>query len=203
FLLASKIAALGIGTIGRKRDRDSFQSDLLKDVFDSISLIDEFGINDAVWGYFSYLSRFENKLKKTSFTEMQAIESAISALRKSTQLNDEDPYLTKGSFGEFQQYQFANLLNLGGYWVMAYRLSAYLGALSTAKDKDLPAYIGRIDQFVKSNEKDTKLFIEIEKKLAGYGISKDHLHELKIIRPDAFLYLYLSFEPNHLENIKT
>lgn len=69
YLMASKISALAVGTIGRRTESTTTEIDIIKDVYDLNSLLDEFPeAYERLTPAFDEIILQQNKLRKTNYT---------------------------------------------------------------------------------------------------------------------------------------
>lgn len=192
YLLASKLSSLAINTIGRKPERADFQMNLLKDVYDSNCLLDEFGNKPETWEYFAQIGRIQNTLRKTSFGTEQITRSVIQALLNSTKENQAG--ITKGTLQSFNQYLLAGNLNKPDYWQMAYRLSACLNLFKKTEPKNAAKIISEMEKNAAQNYANREYAKKCEEEITKKGIDPAHAHELKILAPKALIYLHETLE---------
>lgn len=187
YLLAAKFSSLAIHTVGRKPGKTDFQQNLLKDIFDSNCLLDEFGNEGKTRDYFSQIVEIQNDLRGTDFSPEQAIDSAIKALLDSTQETKQHSLVSKGTLQNFSQYLLSGNISKPKYWEMAYRLSCHLNCFRLTENA--LKIISSIEASVNKNFGDHDYANKCEAKLVEKGISKEHAHELKVLAPKALLYL--------------
>lgn len=190
YLLASKLSALAVGTVGR---REFAPIDFLKDVFDADALIDENGIALEIVDYFGQVCLIQNRISKKSSTEPQIIENMVARLLESALTDDETAAIKKADLGNFNaSYSLSRAVRKPDYWTMACRLAAYSRAL--ALKERMPDVVEEIE---KGAEKyaDRKFAAMCEQKLAESGIDAKQLHELKILAPKALVYFYYAHYP--------
>ncbi len=195
YLLASKLATLGIGTIGRSPDKEGFRLDFLKDVFDANCLIEEFGTSADTWKYFGQICQVQNQVRKTNFTVKQVIESAVNSLLGSGPDNNAIK-IGKPHLSEFQNaYLQVGTISTKEYWTMAYRLAACLSIVKGIGAGVASASIEKMEKIVAKKYGDRFFVSECEAKLIESGFEQKHLHELKVIAPQALVYLFATKYP--------
>jgi hypothetical protein len=190
YLLASKLATLAIGTVGR---RQFSPMDFLKDVFDANFLLDEFGATLGTLDCFGQICEIQNRINKTSFAEAQIIESAVKALLESANTDDSKATIKSADLGNFNQYSLGGIIKKTDYWAMAYRLAAYAHAI-TFKGRAVEA-VKEIEKNANEKYADKDFVAMCEQKLAAKGIGAKQLHELKILAPKALVYFYYAHYP--------
>jgi len=192
YLLASKLSALAIGTVGR---RQFTQIDFLKDVFDANALIDEHGVALETVDYFGQVCRIQNRISRKSFTEPQIIENTVAMLLESALTDDEKATIKKADLGNFNaSYSLSRAVRKPDYWTMACRLAAYSRAI-TFKER-MPDVAKEIENDANEKYADREFAAMCERKLAEKGIDEKQLHELKIVAPKALVYLYHAHYPS-------
>lgn len=191
YLLASKLSALAVGTVGR---REFSPIDFLKDVFDSNALIDENGIAPETVDYFEQVCRIQNRINGTSFSESQIHENITDVLSASALPEDAKSVIKGANLSNFNTaYSLSRTIRKPDYWVMAYRLAAYAHAISL-KER-MPEVAKEIEKGANEKYADREFAAMCEQKLSEKGIDKTHLHELKIVAPKALVYLYYAHYP--------
>jgi len=206
YLMASKLASLSIGATGRKSRTEEI--DLLKDLFDFNSLVDEFGVRpEKVGAAFEEITRQQNELRKTGYTAEEAYGASRKTLREAavigkgariTQgtLNNFDEYLIggrgvlgKAKSGELVLGDDGQHLSRSGLATIALRALAYAGMVEKGKS------VEGLDKRVENAYADKAFVADCERKLAEAGEDPDELHSLKFLAPKALLYLYYSRFP--------
>jgi len=190
YLLASKMSALAVGTVGR---REFAPMDFLKDVFDANALIDEYGIARETADYFGQVCNVQNRMNKTSFKEPSIMESIVARLLESALADDEKAAIKRSDLGNFNEYSLQGMVKKTDYWTMAYRLAAYCRALAL-KEKMRDA-VKEIEKGANEKYAEREFAAMCEKKLAENGIDEKQLHELKILAPKALVYFYYAHYP--------
>lgn len=193
YLLAAKLSALAIGTVGR---RQFHQIDFLKDVFDANALLDEFRLSARAISYFWQICKIQNGINVASFSELQIIESMAKALLSSVNTDDVKSTIRKADLGNFNEYLVGHALRKIDYWTMACRLIAYARSLAL-KDGALQA-IRVIEKDVRGKYASREFVSTCEERLKEKGIDASLLHELKIVAPKALAYLYYA---HHLPGV--
>ncbi len=190
YLLASKLSALAVGTVGR---REFAPIDFLKDVFDANALIDEHGIALETVDYFVRVCRIQNRINRKSFTEPQIIESMVARLLESSLTDDEKATIKKADLGNFNEYSLQGMVKKTDYWTMACRLAAYSRAL--ALKERMPDTVREIENSANEKYADREFAAMCEQKLMENGVGMKQLHELKIVAPKALVYFYYAHYP--------
>lgn len=193
YLLASKLAALAIGTVGRSAEKEGFGLAFLKDVFDSNCLVEGFGVGSNVWNYFEQICQVQNKVRGTSFNFMQVIESAINALLDSVAASSKVTYIRKSHLSEFQNaYLEVGTISAPAYWTMTCRLAAYLNMVKVNGVEGANEAIGKMEKIIAEKYGDTFFVNACEAELINRGFEPKKLHEFKITSPRALLYLFVA-----------
>lgn len=190
YLLASKLSALAVGTVGR---REFAPIDFLKDVFDANALIDEYGIVPETVDYFGQVCNIQNRINKKSFTEPQIIENMVARLLESALTDDKKAAIKKADLGNFNEYSLQGMVKKTDYWTMAYRLVAYSRTL--AFKERAPDIVKEIEKGANEKYADPAFAALCEQKLMEKGIDAKQLHELKILAPKALVYFYYAYYP--------
>lgn len=190
YLLASKLSALAVGTVGR---REFAPIDFLKDVFDANALIDEYGIAQETADYFEQICNIQNKINKKSFIEAQIMENMVARLLESALTDDGKAAIKKADLGNFNEYSLQGTVKKTDYWAMAYRLAAYSRAL--AFKERAPDIVKEIEKGANEKYADREFAAMCEQKLREKGIDAKQLHELKILAPKALVYFYYAHYP--------
>lgn len=196
YLLASKLVALAVNTLGRRAKRH-LQTDLIKDVLDANLLLDEYGLSVKVWPYFWGVCRVQNKFLNASFSVSEVASDAVNLLldaadvtEKAILIRSQD--LGRGNFGE---YLLSGSINKPVFAVMVCRLVA---CLSLMRDLEMPA--GR-DAFVKAGQvadarvADRSFVRQKEAELIEKGLDKDFLKGLRTLAQKALIYLHAAYFP--------
>jgi hypothetical protein len=190
YLLAAKLSALAVGTVGR---REFAPIDFLKDVFDANALIDEYGVAQETVGYFRQVCGIQNRINKTTFAKRRIIESMVRRLFESALTDDGKATIKKSDLGNFNEYSLQGMIKKTDYWVMAYRLAAYSNALLLGER--MPEIVKEIEKGANEKYSGREFAAMCEQKLAEKGIGKAQLHELKVLAPKALVYLYYAHYP--------
>ncbi|MDO8428227.1 MAG: nucleotidyl transferase AbiEii/AbiGii toxin family protein [Candidatus Diapherotrites archaeon] len=195
YLLASKLASLCIGTIGREFDKSDFQMNFLKDVFDSNCLLDETLFSEKIKEHFNQICKIQNHVRKTSFTSDQSIENAIHALFQSVDENSKRSAVSKGNLQSFTQYLRTGIIKKADYWEMTYRLIAVLQIILSSKN--CLSSIEKMEKLLTFST-DKEASAKMEKQLISQFDPK-HIHELKILAPKTLAYLVTYLEESNLQ----
>ena len=191
YLLASKLSALAIGTIGRKRERKDFQTDFLKDVVDAHQLIGFANSTRKVRAFFESIVKIQNRLRKTNYSNDSTIESIASVLIESIKV--EGGIITKGGLQNFNEYLFGAPIRKPDYWEMAARVAAYTRT-ALAEKEGFKAF-KKIEKTVQTGYADPEKANYWQEKLKSKSIDSELLHNLKILAPKALGYYYFAVLP--------
>lgn len=203
YLIASKISALAVGTIGRRAESATIEIDVIKDVFDLNSLFDEFPeAHENLTSIFHEIVDQQNKLRKTRYTADEAYLSLEKTLKEVARFGKSKPFITQGALQNFSQYLYEGILGrtkLGEFRLgatgalnrtdlttMALRTLYYVAAIQHKID------VRNGDETAKQKERDRNYVSTCEKELITIGEDPAMLHELKIMAPKALIYFYLS-----------
>ena len=197
YLLAAKLSALAIGTIGRKGE----SIDFLKDVSDAYWLIEEFKVPRSTWKYFAEICGIQNRIMKTNFKIMEIVESAEKALQASALTDETKSTIKKGDFGNFTEYLFTGAMRRPEYWLMAMKVSTYLAAFKQAGTEGASDLITQIEENIGKYYADKKMGKELTEKLMTEGLEWNQLHELILREPKAFFYFYAFKHPEEFSKM--
>ncbi|MFH0713922.1 MAG: nucleotidyl transferase AbiEii/AbiGii toxin family protein [Candidatus Micrarchaeota archaeon] len=202
YLLASKLAALAIGTVGRSPEKESFRLlDFLKDVFDANCLIDDFSAGPQMWKFFEQVCQIQNNMRNTNFTFSQVIESAMNALLDSALTTNNTTSIGKQHLSEFQNaYLLIGAINTRDYKIMTCRLAAYLSLLNPGNEENRE-FIKQMEQTIAEKYTDKHFIEACEAKLIEIDFEPKQLHELKVVAPQALAYLFAAKYPLELDKI--
>jgi hypothetical protein len=179
YLLAEKLSALAIGTIGRKKEKKDFQTDFLKDVVDSNQLIGFTKPTGKACAFFESIVKIQNHLRKTRHSTDNTIQSIVSALIESIKV--EDVIITKGGLQNFKEYLFGQSIRKPDYWEMAAKVAAY-AKIALVEKKGFKTF-KKIEDIVQTGYADREKANHWQEKLKSKGVGPELLHELKIIAP--------------------
>ncbi|MFA6329569.1 MAG: nucleotidyl transferase AbiEii/AbiGii toxin family protein [Candidatus Micrarchaeia archaeon] len=185
YLLASKLTALSLGTIGRKIDQ---QARFIKDFYDANSLVTEYGAPETAWRLFESCTNSENALRNKAYTYAQVTHAAIYALVKGAPLNTGSP-TTTGSIGDFGQLLLRGRADKVTLSMMSIRIAAYLNAYLTAGAADAGDEIAQLEQDAAGNSLQPNVVDSYEAEL-GRTEDGQFLEKLKVLAPKALAYLY-------------
>lgn len=184
YLLASKFSSLAYGTTGRAEfEPVSF----LKDAYDANCLMDEFGMPAATRKYFEEITGVQNKLRKTSYALQQVVESALQNLLKPVTATEVKPTVSKSALEIFNGYLLGEQIRKPALYAIAARTAACVKILESSGDCSKEA--GELEKFVRESRADKTLVSSVEKTLTSRGLSPERMHELRVIAPEALLYL--------------
>jgi len=186
YLMAAKLSALAVGTIGRKEESGTLEIDVVKDVFDMNSLLDDFP-DAKIKEAFQDISAQQNKLRGTSYT-LQEVHESLERTLKGMARSGKDAPVTQGALQSFMQHLYGGELTRSGLATMAMRTLYHASAIERNED---PA---KGEEAVKK-EGDRGYLSKCEKALAEAGEDAPMLHELKIFTPKALIYFYCSKFP--------
>lgn len=189
YLLAAKLSALAVGTIGRRQERKDFQIDFLKDVTDASNLIEFVKPGPGIWEHMEAIIRAENRLRKTSYGFGKVMESTWKTVLESIQAGDSD-IVSKGTLQNFTQYLFGKPVRKPDYWQMAGQVAAYVGIGKTAKPSQFPEAWKKANNHVQKEYADPRKASEWQARLLGRAADRNLLHELKTLSPKALGYYY-------------
>jgi len=192
YLLAGKLSALAIGTVGRKEGKKDRQTDFLKDVTDSYQLISFTKLDEQVAPFFEEIVKTQNGLRKTSYPATEAVESILKTVLESIK-TDDTGLVSKGSLQNFNQYLFGKTIRKPDYWEMAAKAAAFAKIVLSEK-RDLKEF-KKIDSTVQADYADKQKAKQWQEKLETKTIAPKLLHELKILAPKALGYYYFATFP--------
>ncbi len=189
YLMAAKLSALAVGTIGRKEKSETLAIDEVKDAYDFNCLLDEFpeaeiGINEA----FLEIVNQQNKLRKTDYTIKEIQESLEKTLRTMVRFG-KDSFISQGVLGNFTQHLYTGELTRSVLATIAMRTLFHAKFIARKESSN------KGEETAKQKEADRNYVSDYEKRLIGAGEDQEILHELKIKAPKALIYLYLSIFP--------
>jgi hypothetical protein len=189
YLMASKLSALAIGTIGRKKDSETLETDVVKDVYDFNSICDEFpGLSTKTGEALREIITLQNQLRKTKYTVREVFDSLEKTLKAIARFG-EGTLVTQGALKNFGEYLFGETeLTRSGLAMMAMRVLYRATAMQRGEDP------GKGEEAAEK-EADRAYVSKCEKALAEAGEDIVMLHELKIFTPRALIYLYSSKFP--------
>jgi len=184
YLLASKLTALSIGTIGRQPDQELR---FLKDVFDADALIGLGYATLRMWGFFEKVCEKENLLRGTTFTPSQVAKEAVKALLAATPLHSST---TTGAsaLSTFQEYLIDGRARQTTLSPAFIKTAAYLAAYARDHSK--------VQETTSSIEKKAassltrEMLLETEKDLISHGADRKLARELRITAPRALVYYH-------------
>jgi hypothetical protein len=201
YLMAAKLSALALGTIGRKEESKGFETNVLKDVYDFNSLLDEFPDLEAETAEaLLEITSQQNNLRKTSHTIQDVHQSLEKTLRGIARFGKET-LVTQGALQNFSEYLYEGIL--GRTKLDEFRLNATgelsrtglaimaMRALYHAMAIQRKEGTGKGEEAAKK-ETDREYVSMCEKALAEVGEEPEMLHEFKIKAPKALIYLYCS-----------
>jgi len=195
YLLASKLSALAVGTIGRRGERIDF----LKDVFDSDCLLSEYDISGKTIEYFKQICKTQNRIRKTKFSLNEILESITKALLGSALTDDYRTTIKKADLGNFTEYLLVGGLKKTDYWTMVYRLAAILNAFKRPNAGETLNLIKLIEKTANEKYAEGSFVEKCEQELSHKGIDSKQLHELKVTAPKALAYFYAFYFPAEIE----
>jgi len=188
YLMAAKLSALAVGTIGRKEESGTLEIDVVKDVFDMNSLLDDFpGLGAKIKEAFFDITAQQNKLRGTSYT-LQEVHESLERTLKGVARSGKDAPVTQGALQSFMQHLYSGELTRSGLATMAMRTFYHASAIQRNED---PA---KGEEAVKKDG-DREYLSKCEMALVEAGEDVGMLHELKIFTPRALIYLYCSKFP--------
>lgn len=182
YLMASKLSAMAIGTIGRKETSRTLESDIVKDVYDFNSLCTDFP-NLTIDKAFEEIADQQNKLRKTNY-KLQEVFASLEKTLKSISSFGKDSIVTQGALQNFSQHLYSGELTRPMLATMAMHAFYHMSAIQHKKEIN--------ENLVKQKESDRAYVGKCEKELIGVDEDSKLLHELKILAPKALIYLYLA-----------
>lgn len=195
YLLASKFSSLAYGTTGRKEfEPVSF----LKDAYDANCLINEFGMPATTRKCIEEINNVQNKLRKTNYAFQQVVESAAQNLLKPVTDSGAKPTVPKSALEIFNGYLLGEQLRKPALYAIAARTAAYLKILETSGDYSKGT--GELEKLVRESRADKTLVSSVEKRLTSRGLSPERMHELRVIAPEALLYLSACYQDASLKD---
>jgi len=189
YLIASKFAALAIGTIGRK-SKETEQIDLLKDVYD-LDCFGDFSVIGGTWEQYRRIIKMQNELWKTKFSINEVNKSIEKTLLEIGSLSPERYRISDGNLGNFNEYLVHGRVKPTDLATMAYRLLMHLKATQRVTEnlknrhiqpKNIEGHLYKL-----SDDEGVLSFYEAALK---NQFSAEELHKLKIMTPDALVFLY-------------
>jgi hypothetical protein len=188
YLMAAKLSALAVGTIGRKEQSGTLEIDVVKDVFDMNSLLDDFpGLGAKIKEAFLDITAQQNMLRGTSYT-MQEVHESLERTLKGMVRSGKNAPVSQGALQSFMQHLYIGELTRSGLATMAMCTLYHASAIARNEDQ------AKGEEAVKKDGNREYLSI-CEKTLAEAGEDAIILHELKIFTPKALIYLYCSKFP--------
>jgi hypothetical protein len=199
YLMASKFASLAIGTVGRKPEKDE-PTDLLKDVYDLDCLIEEFGVLPSTWKHYERIIKMQNKLWGTKFNTNKVNRSVEKTLLEIGSLNPAQYRITDGNLGNFNEYLVRERVKRYNLVRMAYRLLMHLKIAERLLKTGGNPYrkIRWVEGYREKLYDDEDFLSNCEAALKNRFDAKE-LHQLKIIDPDALIFLYFAMVDHAFE----
>ncbi len=199
YLLASKLSALAIGTIGRKKEGKDFQTNFLKDVVDAHQLIGFTKPSRKVRDFFGDIVKIQNRLGKINHSNGNTTKSIANALIDSIKV--EDGIITMSGLRNFKEYLFGASIRKPDYWEMAAIVAAYT-RIVLAEKEGFKAF-KKIDAAVQTDYTNREKANHWQEKLESKGVDSELLHELKILAPKALGYYYFAEFPKEKQSTKS
>ncbi len=182
YLLASKLSALALGTVGRVHEEPS---QVIKDIYDINCLLDLKSslkdINENLQQIISDQSRFRRK----RFREVDCMQSIQATLLKCVGIDHkQESYISKLHLGSFQDTLVEGKLLRADFSRMA------------ARTLLLIAFMGdefyEVEQEAINKAKEKNVLQEVEKSLSASGLlPAEELKSIKIVSPISLMYLNL------------
>ena len=189
YLIAAKLSALAVGTVGRKTESETLETDVVKDVYDFNSLCDEFpGLSAKTGEALLEIVAQQNKLRKTAYTMEEVFDSLEKTLKAIAHFGKK-AIVTQGAIKNFVEYLYGETeLTRSELAIMSMRALYHASAIQRGED------LSKGEEAAKK-EADRAYVSQCEKALATAGEDPEMLHELKIFTPKALIYLYRSKFP--------
>lgn len=191
YLLSSKFSALAIGTIGRLREKEDYQTNLLKDIFDSNQLIQDFGVNKEIWKtYLPQITKIQNEINKTSYSLSEVIESAVKTLLDTANIPEQDNKKLSNIIESFNA-RLDTQLDIWKYKTMSYRIAAYLKTFQNQGENAIE-FIHKLEKF--AGQKDKQTILKCKNSLLTIKeLPQSQIKEMAITTPNALLYAYACY----------
>ncbi|MBU0592042.1 nucleotidyl transferase AbiEii/AbiGii toxin family protein [Candidatus Micrarchaeota archaeon] len=186
YLMAAKLSALAVGTIGRKEKSETLEIDIVKDVYDFNCLSDEFPDQNVQMAEVLHeIMTQQNKLRKTSYTMNDVYKSLEKNLRNLSYLGKK-AFVGQGTLGNFMQHLYNGELSRSNLATAAMRILYHVKSIQRKESTT------RGEKAAKEKIADRVYVSGCERELIEAGEDPLLLHELKIMAPKALIYLYYS-----------
>ena len=188
YLIAAKLSALAVGTIGRRKNSETVEIDIVKDVYDFNSLSDEFpDMGPKINEVLHEIMTQQNKLHKTTYSMKEVYASLEKTLRNLAKLG-KDAFVGQGALGNFMQHLYTGEFSRSDLATVAMRTLYHIGAFQRKESTK------KGEKEVNEKVADRVYVSGCEKALIAAGEDPQLLHELKIMAPKALLYLFYWME---------
>ncbi len=178
YFLASKLSTLAFGTIGRFVQEPT---QITKDVFDINCLLDEKPGLEKTARDWKQITTDENKLRNTSFTEKQCLESVEKTLLKCVQATP--PFnIPQNALGSFQDTLLTEKITRSDLATMSARAILLLACMNNG--------FYEAEKQALTESQDAKKLALAEKALLEKNLLEpQQLHALKLTAPKALAFL--------------
>ncbi len=201
YLLASKLVALAVNTLGRRK-KERFESDFIKDVLDANLLLDEFGLSEKVWPYFWGVCRVQNKFFQTTYTSADVVSDASGLLLQAAATTGDKLLISGQDFRNFGEYLLSGSLTKNDFSRLACRLAACLSFMQAFEGPNAVESFSRIEKFTEARYSERALLSKMEVDLMTKGLAADFLKSLKLLAPKALIYLHgATFPEEYSKNL--
>lgn len=192
YLAASKLAALAVGTVGRKEESESDQVDPVKDVFDFNCLVDGRAFQAGkLRAIVKEICEQQNAIRGTKYEVKEVYDSIRATLRRLAAIDPRrEAPISGDALSTFDQHLMAGHLKRDELVTIALRTLCYTNAVEKGDDGG-----ERADRAVEEKYADKRFGAECERRLAEAGEDAARIHHLRGLAPKAFLYLYYSRFP--------
>jgi hypothetical protein len=190
YLLASKLTALSIGTIGRDANKAGHAIQFLKDTFDAGTLIDLGFATPTMWDYFEKVCDDENKLRGTHYPPKEVADKAVKALIAANPFHSQTT-TTKSVLTTFQEYLIEGRSKQLSFVPHFCKTAAYLAAYE--RDHANPENGLPSSAELANLTKDA--LMEMEGKILSASIDEQLARRLRIEAPESLAYIHSLFFP--------
>ncbi len=194
YLLASKLVALAVNTLGRRK-KERFVSDFIKDVLDANSLLDEYGLSDNVWPYFWGVCRVQNKFFETNFSQKDVEADAVKLLVDAAATSGADLLFKARDFDNFAEYTLNYDLTKFEFSVLCCRLAACLSCMNALDGSKVVEAFSKIEKVVRAQSSNPSFLLGLEAELVAKGQPASYVKSMRLLAPRALIYLHGSTFP--------
>jgi len=196
YLLASKLVALGVNTLGRVR-KQNFESDFIKDVVDCNSLLTEHGLSGKTWPYFFGVCQVQNKFLDKTHSVVDVASDAVKVLIECSDVSGAESLiqsqdLGRGNFGE---YLLSGSLTKNEFSLLACRVAACLSFMQHFEGAAAVEAFSRLEKTVKARFQDRAFLRKASSELSEKGLKTEYLNGLRTLAPKALIYLHAAILP--------